>query len=163
TMPSRCFRVSLQFLRPSRSQLTRVEIALYATAPPNAGPNPSTRNPSTKDATPQNSSALMTSMNRPSVRIETGRVRSTRTGRMKGLIAVAILALATSWPAEQAHAQGKKMYKCGSQFQDRPCDGGPPAAAAKPAPAPAAPQKTASPAEEQRRQIRCDNWGRQVL
>ncbi len=83
---------------------------------------------------------------------------------MKGLITVAILALATSWPAEQVHAQGKKMYKCGSQFQDRPCDGGPPAAAAKPAPAPAAaPQKTSNAAEEQRRAIRCDNWGRQVL
>jgi hypothetical protein len=59
------------------------------------------------------------------------------------------------------------MYKCGSQFQDPPCDGGPPAAAA-PAPKAATPVATAdkkgpSTAEENRRQIRCDNWGRQVL
>src|SRR5437868_5131407 len=81
--------------------------------------------------------------------------------RMKWLIPMAVLAIAASGPLQQAQAQGKKMYKCGSQFQDRPCDGGPPAAAAKPA-APA-PQKTATAAEEQRRQIRCDNFGRQVL
>jgi hypothetical protein len=83
---------------------------------------------------------------------------------MKSLaVCAAILGLALL-PAGAVHAQ-KKMYKCGSQFQDRPCDGGPaaPAAAPKPAaPAPTATKASAS-AEEGRRQIRCDNMGRQVL
>jgi hypothetical protein len=52
------------------------------------------------------------------------------------------------------------MYKCGSVFQDRPCEGAAPAAA-KAAEAPAQPQRS-SAQEEAQRKIRCENWGRQV-
>ena len=85
----------------------------------------------------------------------------------------------------------KAMYRCGNNYQDRPCDGGPPAAksataapatpanaaapAAKPAAAPAvsaakattAPvadgQKAAAPLTkaQQQQQIRCENFSRQ--
>jgi hypothetical protein len=80
----------------------------------------------------------------------------------RAAVCAAVLALALL-PAASAQAQ-KKMYKCGSQFQDRPCDGNPPPAAAPKAAGPvAAAQKGPSTADENRRQIRCDNMGRQVL
>jgi hypothetical protein len=87
---------------------------------------------------------------------------------MKRLIPAVVVSLVMALPAFHAAAQ-KKMYKCGSQFQDRPCDGSGPAAptpAAKaPAPAPATTPVAAKgvSAEESRRQIRCENWGRQLL
>jgi hypothetical protein len=73
-----------------------------------------------------------------------------------GIIAVAACLAA----AGTAQAQ-KKMYKCGSQFQDRPCDGGGTVGAAKAPEAPVVPQRTAAQ-EEAQRKIRCENWGRQV-
>jgi hypothetical protein len=81
---------------------------------------------------------------------------------MKWLMAIALaasLAAPASVPAQQ-----KKLYKCGTQFQDRPCEG-----PKEPAKAAAAPTARAAPAaqpvqssEESRRQIRCENWERQI-
>lgn len=55
----------------------------------------------------------------------------------------------------------KKMYRCGSNYQDRPCDQAP---AAKPAVATAA--KAEAPAPQSRaayrQQLRCENYGRQM-
>ena len=75
---------------------------------------------------------------------------------MKPMIAVIALALLSG----PALAQ-KKMYRCGSQYQDRPCDESHAAPKAA-APSTAAPARTAS--EERRasqKQIRCENFGRQ--
>ena len=86
---------------------------------------------------------------------------------MNRLIAVALVALPLAWAMAPLEAQAqKKMYKCGSQFQDRPCDGSVPinkpvAPVAAPAPVVAKSEKAPTP-EENRRQIRCDNWQRQV-
>lgn len=91
--------------------------------------------------------------------------------------------------APDALAQGKPMYRCGSNYQDRPCDGAVPGTA-KAAPAPgakavpaAAETAKAAPAgsppgaaagttatsaapvltkAQQQRQIRCENFGRQL-
>lgn len=93
-----------------------------------------------------------------------------------------------AWPATAQQAVGgKSMYRCGANFQDRPCDG---AAAGSNAAAPAAP-RTAAPAatgaaakqsgpvvmvpppvtprlsaaevrSAQQKQIRCENFGRQA-
>lgn len=72
--------------------------------------------------------------------------------------AAVVLALSAVFP--QAHAQ-KKMYRCGSNYQDRPCDAAPAPAAAKPAP-----QQASVPVAEQRaayqKKLRCENYGRQV-
>ena len=83
--------------------------------------------------------------------------------------AIGLMSLASS----PALAQ-KKMYRCGSQYQDRPCEGGAGAqpaakgadksanAVTQAAPTAAGTQRTA--AEEravQQRQIRCENYGRQ--
>jgi len=54
-------------------------------APQNADQKPATWKPSTNDATAQKRSALITRMKRPRVRIVTGRVSRTRTGRMIAL------------------------------------------------------------------------------
>ena len=95
---------------------------------------------------------------------------------IRTLAVTAFTAAAIAWlslGATSALAQ-KKMYRCGSQYQDRPCEAGTPAQpAAKSAeksvnamnqatPAAAGTQRTA--AEEralQQRQIRCENYGRQ--
>ena len=79
-----------------------------------------------------------------------------------------------------AQQGGKHLYRCGNNYQDRPCDGSAPAAkagspAAAPSTAPAAAaqppsgnaqadaQKAAAPMTkaQQQRQIRCENFGRQ--
>jgi hypothetical protein len=87
---------------------------------------------------------------------------------MKRLIAMTLMALPLAWATAPLEAQAqKKMYKCGSQFQDRPCEGTAPAAKGAPAPM-AAPAPAAAPVaakssnDDARRQIRCDNWQRQV-
>ena len=54
-------------------------------APKRAGQNPATVMPSSIQATSENMPALMTSRNRPSVRIVSGRVRMIRTGRTTAL------------------------------------------------------------------------------
>src|SRR5438105_589599 len=78
---------------------------------------------------------------------------------MKWLMAAALAAALASPVAALAQ---KKTYKCGAVFQDRPCEGAAPAAP-KAAPPPPAPAKTTSAADlEARKQIRCENWGRQV-
>ena len=54
---------------------------------------------------------------------------------------------------------GKKMYRCGNVFQERPCEG------PKPAPPKAEAAKQDGPSQaalESRKKIRCDNFGRQV-
>jgi hypothetical protein len=82
---------------------------------------------------------------------------------MMRLVSFVFMCGALAWPAAQAAGQAPKtMYRCGSLYQDRPCDSRAPSApATKPVPRAAA-QPAVSPAED-RRQIRCDNWGRQVL
>jgi hypothetical protein len=75
----------------------------------------------------------------------------------KLLLVLALLALAAPAAAE------KKMYRCGSQYQDRPCEG--PKDAARPAAGPEAAKTAAAPSNargEERKQIRCENYGRQV-
>lgn len=90
------------------------------------------------------------------------------------ILVTALLLCPLSGLAQQG---GKHMYRCGNNYQDRPCDGSAPAAkAAAPAAkagAPAAQQAAAAaPAEaakaappmtkaQQQRQIRCENFGRQ--
>lgn len=88
---------------------------------------------------------------------------------MNRLIPAVVVSLVMALPAFHASAQ-KKMYKCGSQFQDRPCDGSAPAAGPAPAAKGPAPAPVVAPVaaksvsvEESRRQIRCENWGRQLL
>jgi hypothetical protein len=76
------------------------------------------------------------------------------------VIAVAaMLALMAALP--QAQAQ-KKMYRCGSNYQDRPCDAAPGAAAK----AGAAPQQVSASAAEQKaavqKKLRCENYARQA-
>ncbi len=92
---------------------------------------------------------------------------------MKRAILVATLLLC-SLPGF-AQQGGKQLYRCGNNYQDRPCDGAAPAAkagapavaspAASPAAAnvPADAQKAAAPMTkaQQQRQIRCENFGRQ--
>ncbi len=96
-----------------------------------------------------------------------------------------VILIAMSWtaPATAQQAGAKKMYRCGTNFQDKPCDGSAPAAVApaaapgkaaavaSPAPAakvvaPAAPEPTRVSAAEarsaQQKQIRCENFGRQA-
>ncbi len=80
-----------------------------------------------------------------------------------------LLALVCMAPMHDAFAQ-KKMYRCGSNYQDRPCDAVPatpaPAAAAKSAaPAQAAGATSESAADKKaafQRQVRCENYGRQM-
>jgi hypothetical protein len=96
-----------------------------------------------------------------------------------------VILIAMSWtaPVTAQQASAKKMYRCGTNFQDKPCDGSAPAAAApaavpgkavaavSPAPAaksvaPAAPEPTKVSAAEarsaQQKQIRCENFSRQA-
>ena len=77
-----------------------------------------------------------------------------------------LLVLVCMAPVHEALAQ-KKMYRCGSNYQDRPCDAAPaPAAAAKSAaPAQAAAGASESAADKKaafQRQVRCENYGRQM-
>lgn len=71
-----------------------------------------------------------------------------------------MLAFAAAVAASPVQAQ-KKMYRCGSNYQDRPCDQVPaprPAAAEVKAEAAPAPQTKAA----YQRQLRCENYGRQM-
>lgn len=97
--------------------------------------------------------------------------------RLMTMIAVAAL-LPLPTLAQQG---GKQMFRCGNNYQDRPCDGAPAAKAAAPATsvAPAAKSAAKSVATtapvsaeapkapvamtkaQQQRQIRCENFGRQ--
>lgn len=76
-----------------------------------------------------------------------------------GLTLASVMAMA-AFPAQ---AQ-KKMYRCGSNYQDRPCDQTPVA----PKPAAAAPVKAEVPASTPssraayQQQLRCENFGRQM-
>lgn len=87
--------------------------------------------------------------------------------------------ISSTGPVSAQQAGAKKMYRCGTNFQDKPCDGGAPvpvasapaAATAKAAPAakavaPAAPEPTKMSAAEarsaQQKQIRCENFSRQA-
>ncbi len=75
----------------------------------------------------------------------------------KLLLILAFLAFAAPAVAQ------KKMYRCGSQYQDRPCEG--PRDTPRPAAAPEASRTATAPsraASEERKQIRCENYGRQV-
>ena len=88
---------------------------------------------------------------------------------MRSIRHIVLLVLVCLMPAHEALAQ-KKMYRCGSNYQDRPCDAGPPPAAAAGAAKPAAPAQAATaPAESAadkkaafQRQVRCENYGRQM-
>ena len=77
---------------------------------------------------------------------------------MKNLLLIlALLSLAVPAAAQ------KKMYQCGSQYQDRPCEGA--KEAPKPAAAPASAKSAPAPsraASEERKRIRCENYARQV-
>jgi len=72
----------------------------------------------------------------------------------------AMLALGAAMAAASVQAQ-KKTYRCGSIYQDRPCEQAP--VAPKPA---AAAAKTESAAPQSRaayqQQLRCENYGRQM-
>jgi hypothetical protein len=101
-------------------------------------------------------------------------------------IAVALAAMVAAVQAPAVLAQ-KQMYRCGSNYQDRPCEGATPAAAKStsvpgatgkaapaadaaksgtPAAAAGATTANASPPAltkaQQQRQIRCENFGRQL-
>jgi type IV secretory pathway VirB10-like protein len=81
-----------------------------------------------------------------------------------------VILIAMSWtaPATSQQASAKKMYRCGTNFQDKPCDGSAPAAVAPAAKvvAPAAPEPTKVSAADarsaQQKQIRCENFSRQA-
>jgi len=77
----------------------------------------------------------------------------------KNIVIGVVVMLATMAVMPQAHAQ-KKMYRCGSIYQDRPCDSAP---AAKPG---AAPQQVNASAAEQKasaqKKLRCENYARQA-
>lgn len=94
-----------------------------------------------------------------------------------------LVALPWVFPAAAQQGGAKKMYRCGTNFQDKPCDGSAPASAPAPAPGKAAPAaagvspaaaKAAIPAPEptkmsaaearsaQQKQIRCENFSRQA-
>jgi len=81
-----------------------------------------------------------------------------------------VILIAMSWtvPATAQQAGAKKMYRCGTNFQDKPCDGSAPAAVAPAAKsvAPAAPEPTKVSAADarsaQQKQIRCENFSRQA-
>lgn len=79
---------------------------------------------------------------------------------MNRLLALVLLSvLAAPLPA-----LAQKMYKCGKQYQDRPCDAGtatPPPAPATPVSEPATPAGPSAAAEKSRA-IRCENWNRQI-
>lgn len=75
--------------------------------------------------------------------------------------AVALIALALF--ASPAVAQ-KKMYRCGTQYQDRPCDSAKAKASEAPSPAaaPASPTRSAQDERlEAQKKIRCENFSRQ--
>lgn len=95
---------------------------------------------------------------------------------MKRLMIIVAVAVLTPLPG----LAQKQMYRCGNNYQDRPCDGAPAAKAAPPAasvapaaksaakavtPAPAAADAPKAPVAmtkaQQQRQIRCENFGRQ--
>lgn len=101
----------------------------------------------------------------------------------KSSMALLFILVALAWvaPATAQQVSAKKMYRCGTNFQDKPCDGSAPAAA--PAPGKVAPAvagvspaaaKAAIPAPEpakmsaaearsaQQKQIRCENFSRQA-
>ena len=62
-------------------------------------------------------------------------------------------------PIVSAGEPAKKLYRCGNVFQERPCEG------PKAAPAAAEAPKQSGPNQSQldsRKQIRCDNFQRQV-
>lgn len=81
-----------------------------------------------------------------------------------------VILIAMSWtaPATAQQASAKKMYRCGTNFQDKPCDGNAPAAVAPAAKvvAPAVPEPTKVSAADarsaQQKQIRCENFSRQA-
>lgn len=76
-------------------------------------------------------------------------------------IPVVTLALGAAMVASPSLAQ-KKMYRCGSNYQDRPCEPAAVPAAPKPAAAPAkAPAQQQSRAAYQQ-QLRCENYARQM-
>lgn len=98
---------------------------------------------------------------------------------MRGLCNILVAAfMFWPWttPATAQQAGALKMYRCGTNFQDKPCNGSAPAVVPAPAPgkaAPAAakafvaaPEPTKVSAAEaraaQQKQIRCDNFGRQA-
>ena len=77
----------------------------------------------------------------------------------KNIVIGAAVMLAMMAVLPPAHAQ-KKMYHCGSIYQDRPCDFAPPA---KPG---AAPQPVSASAADQKataqKKLRCENYARQA-
>ena len=79
---------------------------------------------------------------------------------MKSILVLLGLVLASA-TSSAALAQ-KKMYKCGSNYQDRPCDGAAPAAKAAPAAVQAPAQSTGDKKSDFQRQVRCENYGRQM-
>ena len=62
-------------------------------------------------------------------------------------------------PTVSAAEPAKKMYRCGNVFQERPCEGPKAAPAAVEAPKQAGPNQSQL---DSRKQIRCDNYQRQV-
>lgn len=78
---------------------------------------------------------------------------------------VVLLALGCVLPSQAVLAQ-KKMYRCGSIYQDRPCEAAaaPAAPAAKAAPPAAAVSGESAAAKKAdfQRQVRCENYGRQM-
>ncbi|MSQ71455.1 MAG: hypothetical protein EXR27_09230 [Betaproteobacteria bacterium] len=77
---------------------------------------------------------------------------------MKSLLLLLVLVVL----AAPAVAQ-KKLYHCGSQYQDRPCEGA--KEAPKPAAAPTSAKSSPAPSRaaiEERKRIRCENYARQV-
>jgi len=75
---------------------------------------------------------------------------------MRWLLLVGLFAAFSSVAAEPAQ---KKMYRCGNVFQERPCEGPKAAPAAAEAPKQGGPSQSTL---ESRKQIRCENFGRQV-
>jgi hypothetical protein len=76
-------------------------------------------------------------------------------------VAATMLVLGMVMAAAPAVAQ-KKMYRCGNNYQDRPCETAP--AIPKPAAAPAATKSEAAPQSRAayQQQLRCENYGRQM-
>jgi len=71
---------------------------------------------------------------------------------------IALIGLLLSFGAPAAEP-GKKLYRCGNVFQERPCEG------PKPAPAKVEASKQDGPSQaalESRKKIRCENFERQV-
>jgi len=69
------------------------EMTESITAPPKADINPIISNPSTKEETNHKSKALITNVNKPSVKILIGKVISIKTGLINALIKPNMIAL----------------------------------------------------------------------